>query len=161
MEYVALDAQVGDLSGVLDPTRYLELLPSIADDLPPGAQAFATDADHYDFRSKRCVKDLELQLVRGVDTGDDEVEIQLRHNCWKHDADLVIHYTGVSDVSVRTPEAEVEADDWTNLGAVILDEILPHKNGCSHELACRNGTLTVICHDLLATWTGVDCSTGS
>ncbi|WP_329335992.1 hypothetical protein OG252_12750 [Streptomyces sp. NBC_01352] len=44
---------------------------------------------------------------------------------------------------------------------MILDEILPHKNGCSHELTFWNGTLIVICHDLLATWTDVDCSTGS
>ncbi len=35
MEYVDLDAQVGDLSGVLDAARYLSHLPSISDDLPP------------------------------------------------------------------------------------------------------------------------------
>lgn len=46
MEYVNLDARVGDLSGVLDPSRYLGHLPSISADLPPGARAFATDADH-------------------------------------------------------------------------------------------------------------------
>lgn len=38
MEYVNLDAQVGDLSNVLDPTRYLEHLPSIAGDLPPAPE---------------------------------------------------------------------------------------------------------------------------
>jgi hypothetical protein len=155
MEYVNLNAQVGDLSGVLDPTRYLEHLPSIAGDLPPAARAYATDPDHYDFRSKRCVKDLELQHVRGVGADGDEVELQFRHNCWKHDGDLVIHYTGVSSFTARTPEA----DHWTHLGTVILDEILPRENGCSHEFAFWNGTLAVICRDLMATWTKIDCST--
>lgn len=154
MEYVNLDTQVGDLSNVLDPARYLEHLPSIAGDLPPGARVFATDADHYNFRSERCVKDLELQHVRSGGT-DDVVEIQLRHNCWKHDADLVIRYTGVSSFKITTPEA----DHWTNLGTLILDEVLPYTSGCSHELAFWEGTLTVICRDLVATWIAADCCT--
>jgi hypothetical protein len=48
------------------------------------------------------VKDLELQHLRGVGAGDDEVEIQLRHNRWKHDGDLVIHDTGVSSFNAGT-----------------------------------------------------------
>ncbi|WP_302850912.1 hypothetical protein [Streptomyces lunaelactis] len=37
------------------------------------------------------------------------------------------------------------------------DEVLPHQDGCSHEIAFRKGTLTVICRDLVATWTAADC----
>lgn len=29
---------------------------------------------------------------------------------------------------------------WTNLHTVILDEILPHPRGCTHEIAFRPGT---------------------
>lgn len=65
MEYVIVDAQVGDGAGALDPSPYLSCLPSISGDLPPGARAFATDTDHYDFHSRRCVKDLTLRAVRG------------------------------------------------------------------------------------------------
>ncbi|MEV5843613.1 hypothetical protein AB0M32_16790 [Streptomyces sp. NPDC051985] len=79
MQYVSFDAQVGELSGVLDPARYLDHLPSISGDLPPGARAFATDADHYDFRSRRCVKDLMLRAVRGA--SGEEMVVDFRHHC--------------------------------------------------------------------------------
>lgn len=152
MEYVNLDAQVGDLSGVLDPSRYLEQLPSICGDLPPGARAFATDTDHYDFRSSRCVKDLTLRAVRGAD--GEEMEVEFQHNCWKHSHDLLIRYAGVSSFIIDP----VEEDQGTDLGAVMLDEILPYRGGCSHEIACWGGTLTIVCRDLQAIWTETVCS---
>ncbi|MEU5921561.1 hypothetical protein [Streptomyces sp. NPDC047141] len=148
MQYVNLDARVGDLSGVLDPARYLSHLPSISSDLPPGARAFATDADHYDFRSRRCVKDLTLRTVRGA--GGEEMEVEFRHNCWKHDQDLLIRYAGVSSFIIDPVDED--------LGTVILDEILPHRDGCSHEIACWDGALTIVCRDLQATWTETLCS---
>ncbi|UUS35054.1 MULTISPECIES: hypothetical protein [Streptomyces] len=46
----------------------------------------------------------------------------------------------------------------TDLGTLILDEILQHRDGCSHEIACWDGTLTIVCHDLQATWTETTCS---
>ncbi|MFF1442167.1 hypothetical protein [Streptomyces sp. NPDC058295] len=156
MQYVDLDAQVGDLSGVLDPARYLSHLPSISGDLPPGARAFANDSDHYDFRSRRCVKDLTLRAVRGA--GDEEMVVEFRHNCWKHDRDLVVRYAGVSGFLVDPADEDREE---TDLGAVILDEILPHRDGCSHEIACWDGTLTLVCRDLQATWTEPSCSSRS
>ncbi|MFI1443717.1 hypothetical protein [Streptomyces fructofermentans] len=155
MEYVNLDAQVGDLSGVLDPSRYLEHLPSIAGDLPLGARSFATDTDHYEFHSRRCVKDLTLRAVRGA--GGEEMEIEFQHNCWKHDRDLLIRYAGVSSFVIDPADEDGETD----LGTVILDEILPHRDGCSHEIACWEGTLTIVCSDLHATWTEADCSSRS
>ncbi|MGD1224940.1 hypothetical protein AB9Q10_41710 [Streptomyces krungchingensis] len=151
MEYVNLNARVGDLTGVLDPAGYLEYLPSISGGLPPGARAFATDSHHYDFVSRRCVKDLAVQALRGA--GDEEMEVEFRHNCWKHDQDLVIRYTGVSSFVVDPVDTA-----WTDLGTVILDEVLPHRDGCSHEIAFWEGTLTIVCRDLQATWTETDCS---
>lgn len=150
-----LDAQVGDLSGILDPARCLNHLPSTSGDLPPGARAFATDTDHYDFRSRRCVKDLTLRAVRGA--GGEEMEVEFQHNGWKHDQDLLIRYVGVSGFVIDP----VDEGRGTDLGAVILDEILPHRDGCSHEIACWDGTFTLVCRDLQATWTETVCSSRS
>ncbi|MER7753716.1 hypothetical protein [Kitasatospora sp. NPDC097643] len=150
MEYVDLDAQIGALTGVISPVRYLRHLPELAEGLPPGARAFATDRDHYNFGSQRCVKDL---TPHRVDVRAGEVEAHFRHNCWKHEEDLVIRYTGVVELRIESPDGA----EWDDLGAVILDEILPHAHGCSHEVACRPGTLTVVCRDLTAAWVDADC----
>jgi hypothetical protein len=48
-----------------------------------------------------------------------------------------------------------------DLGTVILDEILPHGDGCSHEIACWEGTLTIFCRDLQVVWTETVCSSNS
>ncbi|MFI8205344.1 hypothetical protein [Streptomyces sp. NPDC085937] len=153
MDHVELEGRTGELSGFLDPARYLSSLPSIAGDLPPGARAFATDPDHYDFRSRRCVKDLIIHAVRGA--GTEEVEIEFRHNCWKHDQDLVIRYAEVSSFLIESAAADQARGP--ELGAVMLDEILPHEDGCAHEIACWDGTLTIVCRDLRATWTEAVC----
>ncbi|WP_405734454.1 hypothetical protein OG885_22605 [Streptomyces sp. NBC_00028] len=151
MKYVDLDGRDGDVTGIIDPRPYLARLPELADDLPPGARAFATDPGHYDFTGKRCVKDLEPQRVRRV--GDEEIEIRFRHNCWKHDEDLLVRYVGVSRFQVDV----LDVCDVAALGDVILDEVLPHENGCTHEMACRPGTLVVVCRDLVARWVPADC----
>ncbi|MGW9214197.1 hypothetical protein ACWGR4_45535 [Embleya sp. NPDC055664] len=156
MRYVDLDATSGGLGGVISPTDYLERLPSFVEALPAGARAFATDAEHYDFHGRRCVKDLSLELVRRCDPSGGEgteVELRFRHNCRKHDEDLIIRYTGVSAFEVDAPSGR----EWTNLETVILDEILPHAHGCTHEIAFRPGTLTVTCSDLTATWVDTHC----
>ncbi|GAA1937102.1 hypothetical protein [Kitasatospora viridis] len=155
MRYVNLNATSGALTGIISPTDYLHQLPSFADALPPGARSFATDKAHYDFYSGRCVKDLTLELVQFTEPdGDgDEIVARFRHNCWKHEEDLVIHYLGVSAFDVDTPAGP----DWTHLDTVILDELLPHAHGCTHEIAFRPGTLTVTCRDLTAVWVEADC----
>ncbi|MEU8649573.1 hypothetical protein [Streptomyces sp. NPDC048737] len=151
MKYVELDGRVGDLFGVLDPRPYLERLPVLGGQLPPGARAFATDPDHYDFSARRCVKD--LLPVEARRAGEEDLEIRFGHNCWKHDEDLVVRYTGVS--LFQADVLDVCALD--DVGAVMLDEILPHPGGCTHELACRPGTLLVVCRDLEAEWVAADC----
>ncbi|MEU1178856.1 hypothetical protein ABZ464_14625 [Streptomyces sp. NPDC005820] len=151
MRYVDLDGEVGGLTGVIDPRPYLERLPELAEQLPPGARAFATDPAHYTFSGKRCVKDLKPGEARR--TGDGDIEIHFGHNCWKHDEDLVVRYRGVS----RFQAGILDVCALDDLGDVILDEILPHPEGCTHEIACRPGTLMVVCRDLEAEWVAVDC----
>jgi len=97
------------------------------------------------------VKDLGPERVRRV--GDEEIEIRFRHNCWKHDEDLLVRYVGVSRFQVDV----LDVCDVAALGDVILDEVLPHENGCTHEMACRPGTLVVVCRDLVARWVPADC----
>ncbi|MFE5804786.1 hypothetical protein [Streptomyces sp. NPDC056491] len=95
-----------------------------------------------------------MRARHGPDSGEsDEIEIRFRHNCWKHDEDLIIRYTGVSACDVDAPAGPA----WTNLDTVILDEILPHPRGCTHEIAFRPGTLTMTCRDLTPTWVDTPC----
>ncbi|MEU9133417.1 hypothetical protein AB0D08_35915 [Kitasatospora sp. NPDC048540] len=153
MQYVDLDARLGELVGLIDPSRYLEVLPELNASLPAGAWAFAADQAHYEFTGRRCVKDLTIQQVTALEGGRDLV-LHLRHNCWKHDEDLVIRYTGVTDVRVENPDGP---STWGALGTLILDEILPHDQGCTHEMAFRAGSAVVTCNDITATWVAADC----
>ncbi|WP_329492798.1 hypothetical protein [Kitasatospora herbaricolor] len=153
MKYVDLNVRVGELTGGLDPAPYLELLPALSTSLPPGARAFAADQSHYDFAGRRCVKDLTLHQATFLHDGQ-VLDLRLRHNCWKHDEDLVIRYTGVSDVQIDTPN---EPSTWDDLGTLILDETLPHNQGCTHEMAFRPGSVIVTCNDITAEWVEADC----
>ncbi|MYS07209.1 hypothetical protein GTW71_12340 [Streptomyces sp. SID6041] len=61
----------------------------------------------------------------------------------------------VATLTSSTDNAETE------LGTVVLDEVLPHRDGCSDEIACREGSLTIVCDDLRANWTEASCSSWS
>jgi hypothetical protein len=152
MKHVRVEAT--GTGNFLDPDAYLGLLPTLVGALPLGARAFAADPDHYNFFSRRCVKDLVPDtLLRGATAGEGWLQLGFRHNCWKHEEDLSIRYVGVNALSFDT----VNQSDWASFGAVTLDEILPHEHGCSHEIGFLDGTLTVVSRDLIATWTEADC----
>lgn len=89
----------------------------------------------------------------GPPDGGEDLEIRFGHDCWKHDEDLVVRHTGVS--RFRADVLDVRALD--DIGAVMLDEILPRPGGCTREPACRPGTLLVVCRDLEAEWVAADC----
>lgn len=150
VKYVDLGEQDGD-AGIIDPRSYLAKLPELAELLPPGARAFATDPGHYDFHGRRCVKDLKPRRIPRI--GDEELEIRFGHNCWKHDEDLVVRYEGVSRFQVDV----LDVCDVAALGDVVLDEVLPYEAGCTHEVVCRPGTLVVACRDLVARWVSAGC----
>ncbi|MEU9912200.1 hypothetical protein [Streptomyces sp. NPDC051001] len=119
MRFVDLDGRDGGSTGIVDPRPCLANLPELAERLPPGARAFATDPGHYAFSGRRCVKDLKPQRVRCLSDG--EIEIRFGHNCWKHDEDLVVRYEGVS----RFQADVLGGCDVAALGEVVLDEVLP------------------------------------
>ncbi|WP_459546248.1 hypothetical protein [Nocardia sp. X0981] len=155
MKYVDLSATIGGIEGVISPQEYLDRLPELSAALPAGAAAYAAEPGHYDFSSTRCVHDLKLdRILSGEDDDGTWMRLGLRHNCWKHEEDLTIHYTGVAGFTLQATSDMPHAG---RLGEVILDEVLPHPNGCTHEVACHTGSVIIICRDLTATWVEADC----
>ncbi|MGW2558355.1 hypothetical protein ACWCXB_03720 [Streptomyces sp. NPDC001514] len=132
-----------------DPRGYLAELPNFADDLPNGARTFALDPDHYDYGSQKCVKDLKLIGVSLAAGGGRDFEIRFGPNEFKHVSGLVMRYAQVSELSLAVDEAGSSVDD---LGTVLLDEILPVRGGCSHEIALTGGVISISCADLDADW---------
>ncbi|MET8745694.1 hypothetical protein [Streptomyces sp. NPDC004728] len=165
MKYVHV-RPLQDLYGFhLAPQEYLRVLPELLPDLPAGAAEFASDPDHYDFGSSRCVKDLTLDRVDLVDDhGRGSLELSLAPNEWKHEGGLSIRYSGVRDFWVKSDDGAggfelgrgggfVErADGGPRLGDLQLDELLPHPHGFSHEIAFTEGVLFVVGADLVARW---------
>lgn len=153
MKYVRIPSTSAEKDTAIDPGPYLEMLAQLTASLPTGARAFASDPGHYDFFGQRCVKDLKLHDVTfGEQTA---IVIMFQHNCWKHEEDLTIRYTGVHRVTVSLGMQS----NWRRLHPeVILDEVLPHSHGCSHEIAMHGGTIHIICRDLTATWTAANCT---
>ncbi|HET9167956.1 MAG TPA: hypothetical protein VFN97_00930 [Actinospica sp.] len=156
MRHIELNATVDNISGVISAEAYLEQLPRLTPSMPTGARTFATDPMHYEFLGRRCIKDLTVNdlAVRG-DDGRIDLELTLGHNCWKHDDNLFITYTGVSSFELRSADG---TGRWTSLHSVILDEILPHERGCSHEIACHGGTLTLVARDFSTAWIPAHCT---
>lgn len=155
MKYVDLAATIGDIDDVIDPQDYLNRLPELSAALPQGAAAYAAEPGHYDFGSVRCVHDLKLSRISSGEDGDSAwMQLELRHNCWKHEEDLTIRYADVARFTMQTTSDMPRA---TRLGEVILDEVLPDSHGCTHEIAFHTGTLTIVCADLIATWVAADC----
>lgn len=77
MKHVRVEAT--GTGNFLDPDAYLGLLPTLVGALPPGARAFAADPDHYDFFSRRCVKDLTPDtLLRGATAGEGWLQLGFR-----------------------------------------------------------------------------------
>lgn len=130
----------------LDPHPYLRLLVGLAADLPPGARAFALDADHYDFYSTRCVKDLVLHSLELQDSGR-SATLAFTPNASKHDEGLLLRYSDVSRLSVSRT-----GHDTHGLGSVLLDEMLPTPEGASHEIAMTGGVIALEAADVEAIW---------
>jgi hypothetical protein len=42
---------------------------------------------------------------------------------------------------------------------VIVDELLPHKHGCSHEIVSLSGSLTITAADFATYWRLAECHT--
>ncbi|MEU1074724.1 MULTISPECIES: hypothetical protein [unclassified Streptomyces] len=132
-----------------DARAYLAALPEFAEALPPGARAFASDAEHYRRDAACCVKDLELSEIRIATDKSGTLTLVFAPNQWKHETGLRIAYEGV----VRFSVSYDHGIDWMRCDAVLLDEILPADDGgCVHEIALTDATITVHARDLRADW---------
>jgi hypothetical protein len=150
MKYVHVEPSQDRYGYHLNPQDYLQVLPRLSGDLPPGAAAFAADPDHYEFRSVRCVKDLELGKATLVDDqGRVSLELELTPNEWKHESGLRIRYADVQSFRV---DAEEPDGMFPRLGGLQLDEVLPHASGMSHEISFTCGVILVVAADLMAAW---------
>lgn len=131
----------------LDPRPYLEALHILGPSLPPGARAYAQDQGHYDFTSRRCVKDLWFgSLAVNDDAGS--ARLTLLPNASKHDEALIVEYQRVESTTItrdRDPGA-----GW--FGSVLLDELIPTDMGVSHELALTGGRIHVVANDVSVHW---------
>lgn len=131
----------------LDAADYKAALPEITDGLPAGARAFATDPDHYDFYSDRCVKDLWFASLR-VDDESGAVTLTLNPNNSKHPVGLTVTYEAAAGIALeRDGNPQI---GW--LGSVLLDELLPAQGGVAHEIVLTGGTLRIVAADLHAVW---------
>jgi hypothetical protein len=89
------------------------------------------DPGHYDFIGQRCVEDLKPARLTSGETGESRwLELHLRLNCWKHEDDLTIRYSGVQSLTIEPAARGLEV---AQLQDVMLDEVLPHEHGCRHE----------------------------
>ncbi|MQY20701.1 hypothetical protein [Nocardia macrotermitis] len=127
--------------------EYIEQLPALEKLLPAESWSFASAPEHYNFFGTRCVKDLELETVSNDDQGD--ILIGLSPNKFKHDYGLTIKYIGVTRFELYLDR---RGGTFDGLGSVLIDEILPARPGCSHEITLTVGDLYIECADLQATW---------
>lgn len=136
-----------------DARPYLAVLPELAERLPPGARAFATDPDHYDLYSeRRCVKDLKLESTGFADDMTAVgLELRFRFRPGQPEPLLTITYTDLVSCTIEVADRP-PGIPGVRLGDLALDEILPHDRGCSHEIAFHFGTIHVVAADLTATW---------
>ncbi|MEU3919938.1 hypothetical protein [Streptomyces sp. NPDC029004] len=132
-----------------DPSPYVSKLPELLSALPPGARAFASHPEHYDFSAPRCIKDLRPQALPVAADSLGQYEIRFARSGCEEDV-LTIRYSGVKSVQIAADDGEsIELSDFNS---VRLDEVLPDEAGCSHELRLTTATVRVVCADLRAEW---------
>jgi hypothetical protein len=150
----------------LDPSVYIEWLVQRGDELPPGALAYVSHPNHFDYYAFRvgdeplepgtplCPKDLLLHEVIWSG-GRDCVELRLMFPGYDPETiggfDLTIVYRNVlrfhldhhRDAPRRVP---------VQLGGLMSDEVTPAGLGVVHYLDFECGSVVVVGDDLTATW---------
>ncbi|MEV0323629.1 hypothetical protein ACIBKX_13495 [Streptomyces sp. NPDC050658] len=159
MKYVKADWDPEFRGFLVDALDYVESLPELRPQLPPGAWEYVSEEGHYDYASPTCVKDLELGKIQlpvatAANTATANAataSIRFLPNLWKHPAGLRIEYTGVTHFSVEYHHSI----DWIAAIAVLLDEVRPAGGageGIVHEIEFTDATIVVRCADLVAVW---------
>ncbi|MBL0888728.1 hypothetical protein [Myceligenerans indicum] len=132
-----------------DPRDYLDWLAEHADELPPGARAFATHPEHYDFSHPWCPRSASFDRMSTRFTDDGVVVTLVLAAYGGAPPEFVLRYEGVTSVH---SDSEHDEGPRSNL---LVDEILPDdEGGVRHELAFTGGTITVVASDFTAGWSG-------
>jgi hypothetical protein len=154
MEYVIAGRQSGGNFWDFDPGPYLDRLDELAARLPPGARAFATYPEHYDYYAPdRCTKDLRLESWELVDTESVDARLELSYAVPLGTPDvsrLTLEYTSVCRVEFNSVD-HGDADRH-RLGHLLVDEVRPTPAGVVHELLFWSGGLTIECRDFVGVW---------
>lgn len=132
----------------IDPGAYRQELPGLLGSLPPGAANYAAEPGHFDFGSRRCVKDLRLAEVSAPVDKSGVLSLRFTPSPWKHDEGLLLRYAEVTRFTLDFERAA----DWMAVEAVLMDEVLPREGGCSHEIQLTDSRILVECADLTSTW---------
>lgn len=142
MRYATVE--FSDNGTMTDPRPYLEWLDAHADELPPGARAFALDPEHYNFTHQWCPRSASFDQLATRFTDDGIVGTLVLAGYGGAPPEFVLRYDGVSHLQL----------DGDQVGGLLVDELLPHAAGVSHELVFFGGTITVVARDLTAGWRG-------
>lgn len=146
MRYATVESSDGGTMTDIRP--YLEWLGQHADELPPGARAFALHPEHYDFSHQWCPRSASFDRMSTRHT-DDGVEVTLVLAAWGGaPPEFVVRYRDVSHVGLDGDQGDGRRSN------LMADELLPHADGVSHELEFTNRTITVVARDLTAGWRG-------
>ncbi|MBE1875391.1 hypothetical protein [Myceligenerans pegani] len=147
MHYVKVETTGG--GSWTDPRDYLDWLGEHADELPPGARAFATHPEHYDFSHQWCPRSASFDRMSTRFTDDGVVVTLVLAAYGGAPPEFVLRYEGVRSVE---SDGDHSGQPRSNL---LVDEILPDGEGVvRHELAFTGGTITVVATDLTAGWSG-------
>lgn len=146
MRYVIAEPSV-DGGFWVDPRPYLDWLERHAEELPPGARAFAVHPEHYDFSHEWCPRGVTLARMSTRETDGVTSATVVLAGYLDSPAEFVMRYHDVSGLAV-TRNADGSRRD------LLVDEVIPHEGGVSHELVFADRTITVVAKDLSAGWSG-------
>jgi hypothetical protein len=133
---------------LFDPRPYEAMLPELLPQLPPGAARWASEPHHYRHWSDFCPRGLRLVGLSLDAEGDvvRSVAFVAAHGASRR----TFSYT-----SPRTFRIEI-TDSKGRLADILGDEVLPHEDGCSHEVRFAGGTIHITATDLHVSWEGTD-----
>ncbi|MDJ1136067.1 hypothetical protein [Streptomyces iconiensis] len=95
------------------------------------------------------MKDLRLEKVTTPATKKDTLSLRFSPNQWKHEEGLLLRYFAITRFELEFKRGA----DWMSDEAILMDEILPRKNGgCSHEIELSDSRIRIECEDLTAHW---------
>ncbi|MCL5247610.1 hypothetical protein M4I21_17465 [Cellulophaga sp. 20_2_10] len=139
---------------IIDVSKYSKYLESIKDYMPINAYNFASETGHYDFYSKNCTHDLQLDKIEVSYSLENRLQyfLYLKGSKFKHDKDLKIEYTEVESFKINRKNNlndDVPYKDDIKIDEVSLDK---SSNLICHEIQFHNYEIVILCKNLIHKW---------